>query len=96
VAEWAACGWSVQILIDAIAMIGSPASRGVVGTGRACPAAASAVSGASAAIAASVTMAGAPQRRVASGLRRHESIFQRGAPVERPARAPIKIVDHFI
>jgi hypothetical protein len=100
VAEWAACGWSVQILIDTIAMIGSPASRGavasVVGTGRACPAAASAVSGASAAIAASVTMAGAPQRRVASGLRRHESIFQRDAPVERPARAPIKIVDHFI
>jgi len=36
----------------------------VVGAGRACPAAASAVSAASAAIAASVTMAGAPQRRV--------------------------------
>ncbi len=50
-------------------MIGSPASRGavasVVGAGRDCLAAALAVSAASAAIAASVTMARPPQRRVA-------------------------------
>jgi hypothetical protein len=64
-------------MIDTIAMIGSPASRGavasvvgagrasVVGAGRACLAAASAVS-AAAAIAASVTMAGPPQRCVAT------------------------------
>ena len=52
------------VLIDTIAMIGSPASRGAVasvsGAGRAWLAAASAVSAASAAIAASVTMAGTP------------------------------------
>jgi hypothetical protein len=57
-------------LIDTIAMIGSPASRGAVasvgGAGRACLAAASAVSAVSAAIAASVTMAGGPQRRIAA------------------------------
>jgi len=51
-------------MIDTIAMIGSPASRGavasVVGAGRDCLAAASAVGGASAAIAASVTMTGIP------------------------------------
>ena len=47
-------------MIDTIAMIGSPASRGavasVVGAGRDCLAAASAVGAASAAIPASVTM----------------------------------------
>jgi hypothetical protein len=57
-------------LIDTIAMIGSPASRGAVasvaGAGRACLAAASAVSAASSAIAASVTMAGPLQRRIAT------------------------------
>ena len=56
-------------LIDTIAMIGSPASRGaaasVGGAGRACLAAAPAVSAVSAAIAASVTMAGGLQRRIA-------------------------------
>src|SRR5665647_3434972 len=50
-------------------MIGSPASRGAVaslgGAGRGCLAAASAVSAVSAAIAASVTRAGGPQRRIA-------------------------------
>jgi hypothetical protein len=57
-------------MIDTIAMIGSPASRGavasVVGAGRACLAAASAVGAASAAIAAIVTMTGPLQRRVAT------------------------------
>ncbi len=56
------------LMIDTIAMIGSPASRGVVasvvGAGRDCLAAASAV-GAASAIIASVTMAGTPQRCVA-------------------------------
>jgi len=56
-------------LIDTIAMIGSPGSRGAlasaVAPGRACLVAASAVSGAKAAIAASVRMAGTLQRRVA-------------------------------
>ena len=51
-------------MIDTIAMIGSPASRGavasVVGAGRDCLAAASAVGAASAAIAASVTTTGPP------------------------------------
>src|SRR5712671_5229655 len=51
-------------------MIGSPASRGaaasVGGAGRACLAAASPVSAVSAAIAASVTMAGGRQRRIAT------------------------------
>ena len=51
-------------------MIGSPASRGAVvsvaGAGRACFGAASAVSAVSAAIAASVTMAGELQRRIAA------------------------------
>jgi hypothetical protein len=51
-----------------IAMIGSPASRGavasVVGAGRDCLAAASAVGAASAAIAASVTMTGTPDATV--------------------------------
>ena len=49
-------------------MIGSPASRGavasVVGAGRDCLAAASAVGAASAAIAASVTMTGTPDATV--------------------------------
>ena len=58
------------VLIDTIAMIGSPASRGAVASvgraGRACLAAASAVSAVSAAIAASITMAGRPQRRIAT------------------------------
>jgi hypothetical protein len=57
-------------LIDTIAMIGSPASRGAVvsvgGAGRACLAAASAFSAVSAAIAASITMAGGPQGRIAT------------------------------
>ena len=51
-------------------MIGSPASRGAVASwgcaGRACFGAASAVSAVSAAIAASVTMAAGPQRRIAT------------------------------
>jgi hypothetical protein len=57
-------------LIDTIAMIGSPASRGAVasvaGAGRASLAAAPAVSAVSAAIAASVTTAGIPERRLAT------------------------------
>ena len=67
-------------MIDTIAMSGSPALRGavasvvgagrpfasLVGAGRACLAAASAVSGASAAVAVSITMAGTPQCRVAT------------------------------
>jgi hypothetical protein len=57
-------------LIDTIAMIGSPASRGAVAsTGaalRACLAEAPAVSTVMAAIAASVTMAGGPHRRIAT------------------------------
>src|SRR5436309_2762877 len=56
-------------LIDTIAMIGSPAARGAVaslgGAGRACLAAASAFSDVSAAI-ASITIAGARQRRIAT------------------------------
>src|SRR5664280_1369074 len=51
-------------------MIGSPASRGAVasvgGAGRACLAAASGLNAVSTAIAASVTMAGGPQRRIAT------------------------------
>src|ERR1035437_1849403 len=51
-------------------MIGSPASRGAVasvgGAGRACLAAASGLNAVSAAIAASVTMAAGPQRRIAT------------------------------
>src|SRR5471032_2515124 len=51
-------------------MIGSPASRGAVssvgGAERACFAAAPAVNAVSAAIAANVTMAGGPQRRIAT------------------------------
>ena len=57
-------------MIETIAMIGSPASRGavasVVGAGRDCLAATSAVGAASAAIAASVTMTVNPRRRVAT------------------------------
>jgi 5,10-methenyltetrahydromethanopterin hydrogenase len=57
-------------LIDTIAMIGSPASRGAVasvgGAGRACLGAASAVSAVNAAIAASVIMAGARLPRIAT------------------------------
>jgi hypothetical protein len=56
-------------LINTIARIGSPASRGAivsVGAERTCLAAASAVSAISAAIAASVTMGGNPQRRIAT------------------------------
>jgi len=57
-------------LMDTIAMIGSPASRGAVASwgcaGRACFGAASAVSAVSAAIAASVTMAAGLQRRSAT------------------------------
>jgi hypothetical protein len=57
-------------LIDTIAMIGSPASRGAVasvgGAGRACLAAASAVSAVSAAIAANITMAGGLHRHIAT------------------------------
>jgi len=69
------------VLIDTIAMSGSPASRGAVasvgGAGRACLAAASSGhSAVSAAIAASVAMAGGPQRRIAPvGLRRRKSIY---------------------
>jgi hypothetical protein len=56
------------VLIDTIAMIGSPASRRRrLGGGAGAPlAAASAVSAAVAAIAASVTMAGPPQRRIST------------------------------
>ena len=66
------------LLIDTIAMIGSPASRravaSLVGAGRACLAAASALSAVSAAIAASVTMATNPQRRFATVDGRRKSI----------------------
>ena len=58
------------LLIDTIAMIGSPASRGAVasvgGAGRGCLAAAPTVSAVNAAIAASVVRAGGPQRRIAT------------------------------
>ena len=62
---WSGPTWTGQaVLIDTIAMIGSPASRGAVasvgGAGRACFAAAPVLSAASA---ASVTTAEAPQRR---------------------------------
>ena len=61
------------LMIDTVAMIGSPASRGavasMVGAGRDCLAAASAVGAASAAIAASVT--NKPRRRRHGGLRCH-------------------------
>jgi hypothetical protein len=56
-------------LIDTIAMMGSPASRGAVawvGAGRASLAVAPAVSAVSAAVAASVTTAEGPQRRIAA------------------------------
>src|SRR5215470_5272969 len=54
-------------------MMGSPASRGAVatvGAGRASLAAASAISAISAAIAASVTIAEGPQRRIAAVVNR--------------------------
>src|SRR3954454_22686545 len=61
------------VLIDTIAMIGSPASRGAVaslrGAGRGSLAVASAVSADRAAIAASVMMAGGLQRRAATVVR---------------------------
>jgi hypothetical protein len=57
-------------LIDTIAMIGSPASRGAVASagdaGRARCAAAATVNAASSAIAASVIMVGGPQRSFAT------------------------------
>jgi hypothetical protein len=83
-------------LIDTIAMIGSPASRGAVasvgGAGRSCLAAASAVSAASAAIAASVTMAGRPQRRIATVDRAVANRFAMPCPRSKclSARASIK------
>src|SRR3984893_7907866 len=72
-------------------MSGSPASRGAVawvgGAGRACLAAASTVSAVSAAIAASVTMAGGPQRRIATVDRAVVNRFTMLSPVEMPLRA---------
>src|SRR5258706_14492158 len=77
--------------MDTIAMIGSPASRGAVasvgGGGRACPAAASAVSAARGAIAASVTMVGGPQRRIATVDCAVVNRFTMPTPVELPVRA---------
>jgi hypothetical protein len=78
-------------LIDTIAMIGSPASRGAVasvgGAGRACLAAASAVSAVRAAIAASVTMTGDPQCRIAPVDCAVLNRFTMPCPVEMPVRA---------
>src|SRR5712671_2751675 len=72
-------------------MIGTPASRGAVssvgGAGRACLAAASTVSAVRAAIAASVTMAGRPQRRIAGVDRAVVNRFTMLSPVEMPLRA---------
>src|ERR1700675_1466418 len=72
-------------------MIGSPASRGAVasvgGAGRACLAAASPVRAVSAAIAASVTMAGGPQRRIATVDCAVVNRFTMLSPVEMPLRA---------
>src|SRR6202045_1171637 len=72
-------------------MIGSPASRGAVASGgaggRACLAAASGISTVSAAIAASVTMAGGPQRRVATADCAVINRFTMLSPVEMPLRA---------
>src|SRR6478736_4285451 len=79
------------VLIDTIAMIGSPASRGAVasvgGAGRASLAAASTVSAASAAIAASVTMAGPPQRRISTVDCAVINRFTMPCPGQIPVRA---------
>ena len=79
------------VLIDTIAIIGSPASRGAVasvgGAGRACLAAASMVSAVSAAIAASVTMAGGPQRRIVTVDCAVVNRFTMLSLVEMPLRA---------
>src|SRR5258707_363365 len=72
-------------------MIGSPAPRGAValggGRGAAWPAGGWAVSAASGAIAASVTVAGPPQRRIATVDRAVMNRFTMHAPVEMPVRA---------
>src|ERR1700675_4453023 len=72
-------------------MIGSPASRGatasVGGAGRACLAPASTVSAVSAAIAASVTMAGCPPRRMATVGCAVVNRFTMLSSVEMPLRA---------
>jgi len=83
-------------LIDTIAMIGSPASRGasVGGAGRACLAAASAVSAVRAAIAASVTMAAGPQRRIATVDCAVVNRFTMLSPVEMPLRACVDQVSY--
>ena len=67
-------------MIDTIAMIGSPASRGavasVVGAGRDCLAAASAVGAVSAAIAATHNDGPPPTSRRHGGLRRHVELIK--------------------
>src|SRR3982074_1891307 len=72
-------------------MIGSPASRGAVasvgGAGRVCLVPASAGSAAGAAIAASVTMAGGPQRRIATVDCAVVNRFPMLSPIEMPLRA---------
>src|SRR6202030_3361722 len=79
------------LLIDTIAMIGSPASRGAVasvdGAGRACLATAAALSAVRAAIAASGTMAGGPQRRIATVDCAAVNLFTMLSPIEMPLRA---------
>src|SRR3981189_1876634 len=72
-------------------MIGSPASRGAVasvgGTGGPFLPPAVAGTAASAAIAASVTMAGPPQRRISTADCAIMNRFTMHAPVEMPVRA---------
>jgi hypothetical protein len=83
-------------LIDTIAMIGSPASRGAVasvgGAERACLAAAPAVSAASAAIAASTTITEGPHRRIATVDCAVVNRFTMLSPVEMPLRACVEQV----
>src|SRR5215213_4881655 len=78
------------VLIDTMAMIGSPASRGAVasfgGAGRASLAAAWAVSAVRAAIAASVIMAGGPQRRAATVVRAVLDRFAMSCPGRNACR----------
>jgi hypothetical protein len=83
-------------LIDTIAMIGSPASRGAVtsmgGAGRACLAAAGAISAVNAAIAVSVTIAKGPQSRIVAVDWAALNRFTMYVLIEMPIRA---CVDQF-
>jgi len=79
-------------LIETIAIIGSPASRGAVSSvggagGRACFGAASAVSAVVEAIAASTAIANGRQRRTGKGGCAVENRFIMPCPIEMPVRA---------